>query len=155
MTFPSPKNILAICATALLATACGGNKEPKTATAILEQARQEYADKQYDKALHSIDSLRKTFPQDIEARKAALKLYQDISLTQAQEDLANTDQRLQQAKAEYDNMKAKADQDRDALRATSEQLQAVTLKKMELDSLQVRFDVQCAKIKYIHKKQKE
>ena len=52
-------------------------------------------------------------------------------------------------------MKAKADQDRDALRATSEQLQAVTLKKMELDSLQVRFDVQCAKIKYIHKKQKE
>ena len=72
MTFPSLKNIIATCATILLTTACGGNKAPKTATDILEQARQEYADKQYDKALHSIDSLRKTFPQDIEARKAAL-----------------------------------------------------------------------------------
>ena len=41
------------------------------------------------------------------------------------------------------------------LRATAEELQMLNETKVRLDSLKVRFDMQCAKIKYIHKKQKE
>lgn len=151
----SIKKIFTIAIAILTLTACGEDKATKAAKAILEQAQQEYTSKRYDKALHLIDSLRKTYPQAIEARKAALKLFQDVSLTQAQEDLERTDIRLQKVKAEYDKMKNEAEHAKQALQATATQLQAVTLKKMELDSLQVRFDMQCAKIKYIHKKQKE
>lgn len=139
----------------VMATAACTDKKQDGADSILEKARREYADKQYDKALRSIDSLRKTFPQAVEARKAALKLYQDVALSQAQDDLAKTDQMLEKAKTEYAALKAQADEARKALKATPQQLEEVTLKKMALDSLQVRFDVQCAKIKYIHKKQKE
>ena len=41
------------------------------------------------------------------------------------------------------------------LRATKEELSMLNKTKVKLDSLRVRFDMQCAKIKYIHKKQKE
>lgn len=40
------------------------------------------------------------------------------------------------------------------LRATAEELETVTLMRIKVDSLQTQFDVQCAKIKYIHKRQK-
>lgn len=149
------KKILPLITFALVLAACGEDKATKATKAILEQAQLEYTNKHYDKALHLIDSLRKTYPQAIEARKTALKLFQDVSLTQAQEDLERTDQQIQKVKAEYNRMKAEADRAKRALQATTTQLQAVTLKKIELDSLQVRFDMQCAKIKYIHKKQKE
>lgn len=42
-----------------------------------------------------------------------------------------------------------------ALQATADDLQTLTLMRIKRDSLQTRFDVQCAKIKYIHKRQKE
>ena len=39
--------------------------------------------------------------------------------------------------------------------ATAEELTALTRKRMLRDSLQTQFDVLCAKIKYIHKRQKQ
>ena len=42
-----------------------------------------------------------------------------------------------------------------SLRATKEALEMLAHTKQKRDSLQVRFDVQCAKIKYIHRMQKE
>ena len=49
----------------------------------------------------------------------------------------------------------KVERDKANLRATKEALEMLARTKQKRDSLQVRFDVQCAKIKYIHKKQKE
>ena len=59
------------------------------------------------------------------------------------------------ARRDYDYIKREVEKRRSDLNATAEQLRTMTLTKMKLDSLQVRFDMQCAKIKYIHKRQKE
>lgn len=149
------KTAVLIVAGAMMAVACSQNKSEKQAKALLEKAEVEYKTGQYDKALRTIDSLRRTFPEAIKARKEGLKLYQDVALTQAQSDLARTDSMLQAARKEYERVKAEVETAKRELRATPEELQNVTLLKVRLDSLQVRFDVQCAKIKYIHKKQKE
>ena len=149
------KTAIMIAATALMAVACSENKSEKQAEALLEKAEVEYKTGQYDKALRTIDSLRKAFPEAVKARKEGLKLYQNVALTQAQSDLARTDSLLQATKNEYERVKTEVETARRELRATPSELQNATLLKVRLDSLQVQFDVQCAKIKYIHKKQKE
>ena len=151
------KNILATMALAAMftLTSCDGNGSRQTADSLLEEARQLFSDGDYDMALAKIDSLRKVFPNAIETRKKALALYQSISLKQAQEDLARTDSILQAVTHDYNYQKAKVEKDREMLRATEEELQMFNETKVKLDSLKVRFDMQCAKIKYIHKKQKE
>ena len=136
-------------------TSCDGNGSRQKAEALLEEAGQLFNDGDYDRALAKIDSLRKVFPNAIETRKKALTLYQSISLKQAQEDLAHTDSILQELTHDYNYQKAKVDKDREMLRATAEELQMLNETKVRLDSLKVRFDMQCAKIKYIHKKQEE
>ena len=142
-------------AASLCLTSCDGNGSRQKAEALLEEAGQLFNDGDYDRALAKIDSLRKVFPNAIETRKKALTLYQSISLKQAQEDLAHTDSILQELTHDYNYQKAKVDKDREMLRATAEELQMLNETKVRLDSLKVRFDMQCAKIKYIHKKQKE
>jgi len=149
------KSMAIVATMAIMAVSCGQNRETKLAEKLLEKAGTEWRNRQYDNALLTIDSLRKAYPNAIEARKKALKMYQDIALEQAQADLAATDTMLQRANKEYETMKMAAEQAKAQLKATPEQLQQLTLKRMERDSLQVRFDVQCAKIKYIHKRQKE
>ena len=151
------RNTTAIIALAasLCLTSCDGNGSRQKAEALLEEAGQLFNDGDYDRALAKIDSLRKVFPNAIETRKKALTLYQSISLKQAQEDLAHTDSILQELTHDYNYQKAKVDKDREMLRATAEELQMLNETKVRLDSLKVRFDMQCAKIKYIHKKQKE
>lgn len=146
--------IIALAAALCLAS-CDGNGPRLQAEALLEEAGQLFSDGDYDRALAKIDSLRKVFPNAIETRKKALTLYQSISLKQAQEDLAHTDSILQELTHDYNYQKAKVDKDREMLRATAEELQMLNETKVRLDSLKVRFDMQCAKIKYIHKKQKE
>ena len=150
-------NLFATLALAALMTltSCDGNSSRQTAETLLEEAGQLFNDGDYDRALAKIDSLRKVFPNAIETRKKALTLYQSISLKQAQEDLAHTDSILQELTHDYNYQKAKVDKDREMLRATAEELQMLNETKVRLDSLKVRFDMQCAKIKYIHKKQKE
>lgn len=144
----------ALIAVAALA-ACGDNGVRSEADRLLERANTEFESKQYDKALRTIDSLRRVYPNAIETRKEALKLYQDISLKQAQDDLALTDSALQAVKAAYRQLKDSVEKKRANLTATEDELSTLNLTKVKMDSLQVRFDVQCAKIKYIHKKQKE
>lgn len=144
--------ILIVAAISILSCA---NKQQDDAESLLQQANEYFDKKEYNKALRSIDSLRNIYPNAIEVRKQALKLYQSISLKQTQEDLARTDSALQAVILNYNYLKAKVDKDRQELRATPEELQMLTLVRMKRDSLQVCFDTQCAKIKYIHKKQKE
>jgi hypothetical protein len=122
---------------------------------LLESASRLFAEKQYNKALWKIDSLRKVYPTAIEVRKKALKLHQSISLQQTREELALTDSALQATIINYQYLKTKVDKDREQLRATPEELEQLTLMRIKRDSLQTCYDVQCKKIKYILKKQKE
>lgn len=135
--------------------ACGASSDEEKANKLLDDAKQQVETGEYSKALVTIDSLRKTYPNDVEARKQALTLYQEASLKMAQQDLAQTDSLIAIVNEEYNQLKAKFDQDRTELKATLEETQQLNLTKARLDSLKVRFDMQCAKIKYIHKKQKE
>ena len=148
--------IITICvAAAVVMTACSSNDAQKSAEGMLEKAEKYFSEGSYDRAKIAIDSLRKVYPGAVETRKKALKLFQDISLKEAQEDLALTDSIMQKVGLDYKYIKDKVEKDQAELRATAEELELLTRTKMKYDSLKVRFDMQCAKIKYIHKKQKE
>lgn len=148
--------IMTICvAAAVVMTACSSNDAQKSAEGMLEKAEKYFSEGSYDRAKIAIDSLRKVYPGAVETRKKALKLFQDISLKEAQEDLALTDSIMQKVGLDYKYIKEKVEKDKAELRATAEELELLTRTKMKYDSLKVRFDMQCAKIKYIHKKQKE
>jgi len=138
----------------VLFTACGDEKQ-KAAEQMLERVGVLFAEQQYDQALLLIDSLRKAYPEIIETRKQALRLHQDISLKQAQEELTRVDSTLLAVKQQYEQLRQKVEKDKQALRATPEELTLLTRTRIHRDSLQTRFDVLCAKIRYIHKKQKE
>ena len=139
----------------MLTVSCGGSDAQQAAENMLEQAEKYFSEGSYDRAKIAIDSLRKVYPGAVETRKKALKLFQNISLKEAQEDLAVTDSALQAVTLDYKYIKDKVNRDKAELRATAEELETLTRTKMKLDSLKVRFDMQCAKSKYIHKKQKE
>ena len=148
--------IITICvAAAVVMTACSSNDAQKSAEGMLEKAEKYFSEGSYDRAKIAIDSLRKVYPGAVETRKKALKLFQDISLKEAQEDLALTDSIMQKVGLDYKYIKEKVEKDKAELRVTAEELELLTRTKMKYDSLKVRFDMQCAKIKYIHKKQKE
>ena len=147
---------MTICvAAAVVMTACSSNDAQKSAEGMLKKAEKYFSEGSYDRAKIAIDSLRKVYPGAVETRKKALKLFQDISLKEAQEDLALTDSIMQKVGLDYKYIKDKVEKDKAELRATAEELELLTRTKMKYDSLKVRFDMQCAKIKYIHKKQKE
>lgn len=147
------KRILWIMLTVML-VACGGNTQ-KEAEELLTQANKQFEQKAYDKALTSLDSLRKVYPGAVDTRKKALKLRQSIELKRSQEELALVDSMLQAVSHDYRYQQQKVEKDKQELRATAEELTMLTRTRMRRDSLQTRFDVLCAKIRYIHKKQKE
>jgi hypothetical protein len=147
---------LVLSATALLMLwSCGGNEAQKQAEEMLEKAGVCFEQGQYDEALTVIDSLRKIFPSAIDTRKKALKLYQDIELKKTQQELAVTDSLLQAVNHDYTYQQEKVERDKAALRATPEELTMLTLTRMKRDSLRTQSEVLGAKIRYIHKKQKE
>ena len=139
----------------LLLVSCGENESQKQAEAMLEKAGICYEQGQYNQALIVIDSLRKIYPNAIDTRKKALKLYQDIELKKAQQELLITDSLLQTVNHDYAYQQEKVERDKAALRATPEELTMLTLTRMKRDSLRTQAEMLGAKIRYIHKKQKE
>lgn len=140
---------------AVAALASCGDSDRQNAEEMLKQAGYDYEHGRYDMALATIDSLRKTYPDIVDVRRKALALYQNISLKKAQEELEETDRQLQEVNATYEMIRETVERRKAALQATADDLQTLTLMRIKRDSLQTRFDVQCAKIKYIHKRQKE
>ena len=69
---------------AVMLLSCGENSAQKQAEEMLSKAGTCYEQGQYDEALTVIDSLRKIYPNAIDTRKKALRLYQDIELKKAQ-----------------------------------------------------------------------
>ena len=151
---PTRQSILIALGSLLLLTACQDSKQQE-AVAMLQKADHLFAEQKYDRALIVIDSLRKVYPSAIETRKQALRLQQSIELKRSQEELAKLDSTLQAVKADYLQQKDQVDKDKEQLRATPEELTLLTKTRVRRDSLQTRHDALCAKIRYIHKKQKE
>ena len=139
---------------AILLSACGDSQQ-KAAEQMLERATLLFEQQQYDRALIVIDSLRKNYPTAIDIRKQALTLQQNLELKRSQEELVVLDSTLEAVKLDYEQQKQQVDQAKAELRATAEELTMLTKTRVRRDSLQTRFDALCAKIRYIHKKQKE
>lgn len=139
---------------ATLFFSCQDAKQQEAAT-MLQRADQLFSEQKYDRALIVIDSLRKVYPGAIETRKQALRLQQNIELKRSQEELAVVDSTLQAVRHDYEYQRQKVEKDKQELRATPEELTMLTKTRVRRDSLQTRFNTLCAKIRYIHKKQKE
>ena len=117
--------------------------------------RREFEAGAYQQALSTIDSLRHVYPNAIDTRKKALRLYQEIELKRTQEELARTDSLLQLINHDYAYQQTKVEKDKAALCATPEELTMLTRTRMKRDSLRTQCETLGAKIRYIHKKQKE
>ena len=99
--------------------------------------------------------MRHAYPTAIEERKEALKIHQEASLKKAQANLALTDSALQAAEREYSSIRPVVEKRHKEGTATEEELSNMNQLRKVRDSLQVVFNVECAKIKYIHKRQKQ
>ncbi len=149
------KSIIVCLLTVILLTGCQLFKKNDEAKALLEKARKEYKEGRYDEAINTIERLRNEHPKAIEERKEALKLFQDASLKQAQQDLSRTDSLLELAKQRYDVLQHELLTGQWLKSDVNKKQEEMTEARRQRDSLQVRFDTQCAKIRYIHRKQKE
>lgn len=92
---------------------------------------------------------------EIEQRKAALKHKQDSTLLASQQELAWVDSALQAATARHQHLLSELQSGRYGGRQLQQLGEQLTLARIERDSLQVRFEVLCGTIRYIHKKQQE
>ena len=92
---------------------------------------------------------------EIEQRKAALKHKQDSTLLASQQELAWVDSALQAATARHQHLLSELQSGRYSGRQLQQLGEQLTLARIERDSLQVRFEVLCGTIRYIHKKQQE
>lgn len=148
------KMFIILAIVSLLTTSCGHN-EKEQATQLLEEARAHFEEGALDAARANLDSLRKNYANDVEARKGALKLHQEIELKAAQEDMAKTDSLLQLANEELEALQKEVDKHKAALKATPEELTRLTKTRIRRDSIRTRFETLGATIRYIHQKQKE
>ncbi|MBR2102449.1 MAG: hypothetical protein IJ928_06835 [Prevotella sp.] len=105
--------------------------------------------------LTACESRHEQLQKQIEERHAALKHHQDSSLLAAQLNVEKLDTQLQQARWEYARLKRNTDAAYAQGTATASQLRQATLARLRRDSLQAAFDAECAKIRYIKKRQEE
>ena len=84
-------------------------------------------------------------------REEARAEFLDSALQQVQQELAQTDSLLEEMKRLHDKLQGDI-----KTKPYSKQLEYDLTETRRLrDSLQVEFDTQCAKIKYLHRKQKQ
>jgi len=138
----------------MLVIACGETPQEQ-AEQLAQQAAACCGEGRLDEARILIDSLRRTYPDIVEARKAALKLHQDVELKIAQQELARTDSLLVLANRELEARQQQVDAHKAALKATAEELTLLTRTRMRRDSIRTQYETLGMKIRYIRKKQKE
>lgn len=119
--------------------ACAPTEDEK-AQPTLDNIEKLYAEGKYAATLDSITSLRERFPMAVEARKKALKIWQDASLKMAQKDVAETDIKLQEAIRMAEN-------ETDRLKRA--------LLGAKRDSLQARYEAMCGVVRMIRMRQKQ
>ena len=92
---------------------------------------------------------------EINRRKAALVEHQETELKKAQAELWKTDSLLQLANKELAVMTKEVEAHKQALKATPEELTALTQLRVKRDSIRTQYEALGLKIRYIHKKQSE
>lgn len=101
-----------------------------------------YQKGEYPATLNAITRLRANYPEAIQSRKRALKIWQDASLKMTQNEIGRTDSALQATRQQYEQFRA-----RPSLGAT-DRLKLNRL-KAKADSLQVRYDALCGTVRVI------
>ena len=145
--------ILSLTATMLVV---GCTESPQEQAAKLAHEAATYCEEgRLNEARLLIDSLRRTYPDLIEARKAALKLHQEVELKIAQQELTRTDSLLVLANRELEARQQQVDAHKADLKATAEELTQLTRTRMRRDSIRTQYEALGMKIRYIRKKQKE
>ena len=135
------KRTFFLIATVMVAlTACQQKSDDDEAAQLLTELETLYKQGEYRTALDSIESLRMRFPKSVEARRKALRLWQEASLKMAQQDIAVTDS---------------------ALQATTAQMQAEqriyerNMLGVKKDSLQARYEALIGVVRMIRKRMDE
>lgn len=146
-------NIAVFVLVACALTAC--NKKSDDAEKLLEEIRSAYNSGNYKAALRGVDSLRHAYPDEVKARTEALELYQKASLGIAQSKLSIVDSALMVAQGEYDALRPVVEKRHKEGIATAQELDHLNKLRVHRDSLQVSFNVECARIKYIMKRMRE
>lgn len=123
-----------------LALASCAKTDDDMAQKMLTRINSLYESGNYRAALDSITVLRDRYPVAIEARKAALVVWQNASLKMAQADVAQTDILLQQTIAK--------------IASTTDRYERNML-GVRRDSLQARYDAMCGVVKMIRMRQKQ
>ena len=148
------RQLILCLASALLLIGCGENPQEQ-AVQLARQAATLCEEGRLDEARLLIDSLRRTYPDVVEARKAALRLHQDVELKIAQKELARTDSLLVLANRELEALQRQVDAHKAALTATAEELTNLTRTRMRRDSIRTQFEALGMKIRYIRQKKGE
>lgn len=112
---------------------CSETQDEKAAP-LLGQIEALYKAGNYRQTLDSIMELRKSFPEAVASRRAALKIWQDASLKMAQADVAQTDSLLQATLQSLEGKRALYE--RNILRA-------------KCDSLRARYEAMCGVVRMI------
>lgn len=133
------RHLITISLAAMLLSACSQSEEDK-AKPLLAKIDSLYKSGNYRATLDSIVQLREHYPQAIEARKTALRLWQNASLKLAQADVASTDIKLQEMT--------------EALK-TETNLYRRNIMTVKRDSLQARYEAMCGVVRMIHLRQKQ
>ncbi|WP_373174409.1 hypothetical protein [Prevotella merdae] len=133
------RHLITISLAAMLLSACSQSEEDK-AKPLLAKIDSLYKSGNYRATLDSIAQLREHYPQAIEARKTALRLWQNASLKLAQADVASTDIKLQEMT--------------EALK-TETNLYRRNMMTVKRDSLQARYEAMCGVVRMIHLRQKQ
>ena len=123
-----------------LALASCAKTDDDMAQKMLTRINSLYESGNYRATLDSITVLRDRSPAAIEARKAALVVWQNASLKMAQADVAQTDILLQQTIAK--------------IASTTDRYERNML-GVRRDSLQARYDAMCGVVKMIRMRQKQ
>ena len=148
------KQLIRILTATLLVIACSESPQEQAAK-LAQQATISCKEGRLTEAQHLIDSLRRTYPDIVEARKTALKLHQEVELKIAQQELARTDSLLVLANRELEARQQQVESHKAALTATAEELTQLTLTRIRRDSIRTLYETLGAKIRYIRKKQNE
>lgn len=129
---------LPILILALLLAGCAKSDDEKAAP-LLAKITTLYKSGNYRATLDSIVVLRERYPKAVEARREALKVWQDASLKMAQDDVARTDILLQETTRKW--------QDETNLRRKNQL-------RVRVDSLHARYEAMCGVVKMIRLRQK-
>ncbi|MBR6456133.1 MAG: hypothetical protein IKS72_04280 [Prevotella sp.] len=126
-----------IAAAVVALTACQQKSDNDAAAQLLTEIETLYKQGEYRTALDSIESLRMRFPKSVEARRKALRLWQEASLKMAQQDIAVTDSALQATTAQMQ---------------TEQRIYERNMLGVKKDSLQARYEALIGVVRMIRKR---